>query len=126
MFEVSAEQTFAAGHALRGYQGKCENVHGHNYRVRVTLAGEQLNSIGLLVDFVDMKRLMKEIIEYLDHKFINDLPPFDKVNPTAENMAQWFCEQFQKGLDDGLAQVPARVKEVVIWETEKNIATYRP
>jgi 6-pyruvoyltetrahydropterin/6-carboxytetrahydropterin synthase len=126
MFEVSAEQTFAAGHALRGYQGKCENVHGHNYRVRVTLAGEQLNSIGLLVDFVDMKRLMKEIIEYLDHKFINDLPPFDKVNPTAENMAQWFCEQFQKGLDDGLAQVPARVTEVVIWETEKNIATYRP
>jgi 6-pyruvoyltetrahydropterin/6-carboxytetrahydropterin synthase len=73
-----------------------------------------------------MKRLMKEIIEYLDHKFINDLPPFDKVNPTAENMAQWFCEQFQKGLDDDLAQVPARVKEVVIWETEKNIATYRP
>jgi len=126
MFEVSAEQTFAAGHALRGYQGKCENVHGHNYRVRVTLAGEELNSIGILVDFVEMKRLMKQIIEYLDHRFINDLPPFDKLNPTAENMARWMYEEFQKGLESGLAEVPARVKEVVVWETEKNIATYRP
>ena len=73
-----------------------------------------------------MKRRMKQIIEYLDHRFINDLPPFDKLNPTAENMARWMCEEFQKGLDDGLAEVPARVKEVVVWETEKNIATYRP
>jgi len=126
MFEVSAEQTFAAGHALRGYQGKCENVHGHNYRVRVTLEGEELNSIGLLVDFVDMKRAMKRIIEYVDHRFINDLPPFDTVNPTAENMAKWFCDEFQKKLHEGLAEVPARVSEVVVWETEKNIAKYRP
>jgi len=126
MFEVSAEQTFAAGHALRGYKGKCENVHGHNYRIRVTIEGEQLNSIGLLVDFVVMKRLMKEIIEYWDHKFINDLPPFDKINPTAENMAKWFFEQMQKGLENGAAEVPARVTEVRVWETERNIAVYRP
>jgi 6-pyruvoyltetrahydropterin/6-carboxytetrahydropterin synthase len=126
MFEVSADQTFAAGHALRGYQGKCENVHGHNYRVRVTLQGEELNSIGLLVDFVDIKRAMKEIIEYWDHKFINDLPPFDKLNPTAENMAWWFCQQMQEKLQGGLAQVPVTIKEVTLWETEKNIAVYRP
>ena len=126
MFEISAEQTFAAGHALRGYKGKCENVHGHNYRVRVTIAGEKLNPIGLLVDFVDMKRLMKEIIEYWDHRFINDLPPFDQINPTAENMAQWFCEQMQQKLDSGVAQVPVEVKSVTIWETDSNIATYVP
>ena len=126
MFEVSVEQTFAAGHALRGYKGKCENVHGHNYRVRVTIEGERLNSIGLLVDFVEMKRLMKEIIEYLDHRFINDLPPFDEVNPTAENMALWFHERVQEKLDSGAAEVPVRVTEVTIWETDTNIATYRP
>ena len=126
MFEVSAEQTFAAGHALRGYQGKCENVHGHNYRVRVTLEGENLNEIGLLVDFVYMKQVMKRIIEYWDHRFINDLPPFDQINPTAENMALWFCERMQQELAAGGADVPARVKEVTIWETDANIATYRP
>ena len=126
MFEVSAEQSFAAGHALRGYKGKCENVHGHNYRIRVTIEGEQLNSIGLLVDFVEMKRLMKEIIEYWDHKFINDLPPFDEINPTAENMAKWFFERMQEGLANGVAEVPARIKEVKVWETDRNIATYHP
>jgi 6-pyruvoyltetrahydropterin/6-carboxytetrahydropterin synthase len=126
MFEISAEQTFAAGHALRGYKGKCENVHGHNYRVRVTIAGEKLNSIGLLVDFVELKRLMKQIIEYWDHRFINDLPPFDKINPTAENMALWFCERMQEKLDSGSADVPVEVTEVTIWETDTNIATYRP
>ena len=88
MFEVSVEQTFAAGHALRDYKGKCENVHGHNYRVRVTIAGEQLDAAGLLVDFVDIKRLMGGAIEYLDHRFINDLEPFDKINPSAENSAK--------------------------------------
>ncbi len=126
MFEISAEQTFAAGHALRGYKGKCENVHGHNYRVRVTVTGEKLNSIGLLVDFVDMKRVMKEIIEYWDHRFINDLPPFDKINPTAENMARWFCDKMQNELESGVAEVPVRVTSVTIWETDTNIATYRP
>ncbi len=126
MFEISADQTFAAGHALRGYKGKCENVHGHNYRIRVTLQGEKLNSIGLLVDFVVLKRAMKEIIEYWDHRYINDLPPFDTLNPTAENMALWFCEQMEERLQSGLAEVPVAIKEVVVWETEKNIATYRP
>lgn len=125
MFEISAEQTFAAGHALRGYKGKCENVHGHNYRVRVTLEGERLNPIGLLYDFVDLKRLMKDIIEYWDHRFINDLPPFDVINPTAENMAKWFFEQVRQRLDAAPSEVPVRVTEVVVWETDANIARYR-
>ena len=126
MFEVSVDQAFAAGHALRGYQGKCENVHGHNYRVRVTIEGEQLNSIGLLVDFVEIKRILRDSIEYLDHRFINDLPPFDKLNPTAENMAWYFFDEVSKGLENGAAEVPARVKEVLIWETDTSVATYRP
>jgi 6-pyruvoyltetrahydropterin/6-carboxytetrahydropterin synthase len=126
MFEVSVEQTFAAAHALRGYQGKCENVHGHNYRVRVTIEGERLDATGLLVDFVEIKRLMRRTIDYLDHRFINDLPPFDTLNPTAENMARYFYEEMDQALRAGAADVPARVKEVTVWETETSLATYRP
>ncbi len=126
MFEVCVEQSFAAGHALRGYRGKCENVHGHNYRVRVTIEGERLNSIGLLVDFVEIKRLMKAAIDYLDHRFINDLPPFTDWNPTAENMARYFYEEIRKGLEATPGEVPARVREVQVWETDTAAATYRP
>src|SRR6185312_8762943 len=78
MFEVCIEHTFAAGHALREYKGKCENVHGHNYRVQVTLRGEKLDKTGLLADFVDLKRLLREISEPLDHVFLNDMEPFTR------------------------------------------------
>ena len=122
MFEVSAEGTFSAAHALRGYKGKCENVHGHNYRVRVTLAGEQLDANGLLVDFVEVKRAMREVIEKLDHKLLNDVPPFDTVNPSAENMARYFYEEVSREL----AFAPARVTEVKLWETDTATVTYRP
>jgi len=81
MFEVSVEETFAAGHALRNYHGKCENVHGHNYRVQVTMEGEELNDAGLLVDFADVKRLVRAVVARLDHQFLNDLAPFDAINP---------------------------------------------
>src|SRR5205814_1131371 len=121
MFEVSVEQTFAAGHALRNYHGKCENVHGHNYRVRITVKGEKLNSIGLLVDFIELKRVMGQVIDYLDHRFINDLPPFDVVNPSAENLAKYFHEQVSGGLQN---DVPVTISEVTVWETETSAAVY--
>ncbi len=123
MFEVSVEQTFAAGHALRDYKGKCENVHGHNYRVQVTVAGEHLADNGLLVDFLELKRLMHGVIEYLDHRFINDLSPFDVINPSAENMAKYFHDEISRGL---AADAPVRVSEVRIWETDTSVAVYRP
>src|SRR4028119_469799 len=93
MFEVTVEQTFAAGHSLREYKGKCENVHGHNYRVQVTVEGTELNRIGLLVDFVDLKRAVRQVIDILDHQFINDLEPFTTVNPSAENLAKYFYDE---------------------------------
>ena len=126
MFEVSVEQTFAAGHALRNYHGKCENVHGHNYRVRVLVEGKELDDAGLLVDFVEMKRIMRDIIERLDHQFLNDVPPFDKLNPSAENMARYFFEEMVRLLDSGARKNPVRVSEVKIWETDTATATYRP
>src|SRR5579862_3288078 len=93
MFEVSVEYTFAAGHALRGYKGKCENVHGHNYKVQMVVAGEQLDSTGLLMDFVEIRKTIKVLVERLDHHFLNDLAPFDKINPSAENIAKYFFDE---------------------------------
>ena len=85
MFEVSVEEVFPAGHSLRNYHGKCEDLHGHNYKVRVILAGKELDSTGLLYDFVHLKRVIQEVIASLDHKYLNELPPFDTLNPSAEN-----------------------------------------
>ncbi len=122
MFEVSVEQSFAAGHALRNYHGKCENVHGHNYKVRVTVAGERLDETGLLVDFVEIKRLMTAAIDYLDHRFINDLAPFDEINPSAENIAKFFYDRVSRWIGAN----GVRVAEVKIWETDTSSAVYRP
>jgi len=124
MFQVSVEETFSSGHALRGYKGKCENVHGHNYRVQITLEGPQLDSIGLLVDFTHLKQVIREIIKRLDHQFINDLEPFTSINPSAENLAKYFYEEViskVKELPPG-----ARVTDAVIWETDTAFARYRP
>jgi 6-pyruvoyltetrahydropterin/6-carboxytetrahydropterin synthase len=122
MFQVSVEETFSAGHALRGYKGKCENLHGHNYRVQVTLEGPQLDAIGLLIDFTLLKHVVRNIIKRLDHQFINELEPFTNVNPSAENMAKYFYEEIASQLED--LPAGAQVKEVVIWETDTAMAKY--
>ena len=81
MFEVAVEESFSAGHALRGYRGKCENTHGHNYKVRVTLAGEKLDGTGLLFDFAELRQQIHQVIQSLDHRFLNEIPPFTELNP---------------------------------------------
>ncbi|MGA8027801.1 MAG: 6-carboxytetrahydropterin synthase QueD [Bryobacteraceae bacterium] len=120
MFEIYVEHTFAAGHALRNYHGKCENVHGHNYRVQVGIEGPALDDNGLLYDFAELKKRLRETSEYLDHQFINDLKPFDRLNPSAENIAKFICEEIQKDLKTAL------VSYVRVWETDTSCATYRP
>ena len=123
MFEVSVEHTFAAGHALRNYRGKCENVHGHNYRVQVIVRGEELDQTGMLADFVELKRLLRAISEPLDHIFLNDIEPFREVNPSAENIARYIWEKMTEGLR---VDNPVEVAEVKVWETDIQSATYRP
>ena len=123
MYEVTVEAGFSSGHYLRNYKGKCENPHGHNYKVRVTLAGRELDHAGLLLDFKDLKSVMKHVIDYLDHRMINDLEPFTKLNPSAENIAKYFYDETNTGLrarTDGRVQV----KSVTIFETDTSIATY--
>ena len=123
MFEVSVEETFAAGHALRNYKGKCENPHGHNYRVQITFSGPDLDSAGLLVDFVDVKKLMHTVVDRLDHQYLNDLAPFDVLNPSAENMAKYFYDEIGGALERG---TPVKLQEVRVWETDTSCAAYRP
>jgi len=123
MFEVSVDETFAAGHALRGYRGKCENVHGHNYKVRVTLAGEKLDSIGLLFDFRNLKLMVNEIIEELDHKYLNDIEPFRELNPTAENMAKYFYDQIKSRMETR-TKGRVQLRRIKLWETDTTTATY--
>src|ERR1700683_4088970 len=98
MYEVSVDETFAAAHQLRDYGGKCEDLHGHNYKVRVVVTGEKLDDTGLLCDFVDLKHALRTVIRSLDHKYLNELPPFDKLNPSAENIAWYICEETAKQL----------------------------
>ena len=123
MFEVTIEAGFSSGHYLRNYQGKCENPHGHNYRVLVTLAGAELDQAGLLLDFKILKTLLKPVVEYLDHQMINDLPPFTEINPSAENLARYFYDQTSRQLQ-ALTSGRVSVKDCTVFETDTSFARY--
>lgn len=122
MFEVCVEHTFAAAHALRNYHGRCENVHGHNYRVQVRVSGPELDESGMLVDFVELKRLLRGISDRLDHQFLNEIDPFQTVNPSAENIAKYLFDELSGNLRSENA---AEVEEVTVWETDIQYARYR-
>jgi 6-pyruvoyltetrahydropterin/6-carboxytetrahydropterin synthase len=123
MFQVSVDETFSAGHALRGYKGKCENPHGHNYKVRIILEGQGLDATGLLYDFTDLKQVIRGIVAGVDHKFLNDQAPFDTINPSAENLAKFFYDEISRQMNGAAG---ARISGVTIWETDTTSATYWP
>jgi 6-pyruvoyltetrahydropterin/6-carboxytetrahydropterin synthase len=123
MYEVTVEDSFAAGHYLRDYKGKCENPHGHNYKVRITLRGAQLDKAGLLLDFKELKEIMKHVIDRLDHQMLNDIDPFTSLNPSAENLARYFYEQAGERLK-ALTQGRVAIGDVTIWETDTTTARY--
>jgi len=123
MYEISVDATFAAAHNLRDYYGKCEDLHGHNYKVRVVVEGPELDSTGLLYDFVHLKQVIQSVIQSLDHKYLNELAPFDTLNPSAENIARHIYNETAKRLRP--SPNAARVRDVTIWETDTSAATYR-
>lgn len=120
MYEISIITSFAAAHNLRGYKGKCEAIHGHNWKVEVYLQARELDEIGLALDFKVMKKEAERLIENLDHKFLNEVSPFDKINPSSENLARYIYENLSKKLNDGIRKI-SRVK---VWESEDAAATY--
>jgi 6-pyruvoyltetrahydropterin/6-carboxytetrahydropterin synthase len=123
MYEVTVEADFSSGHYLRNYHGRCENPHGHNYKVRVTLTGEALDQTGLLLDFKQLKLVLRPVIDRIDHQMLNDLEPFTEVNPSAENIARYFYDQTNEQLGSMTAG-RVRVKDCTIWETDTTSATY--
>ena len=121
MYEVRVESRFSAAHALREYEGNCERLHGHNWKVEIRLAAEGLNDQGLAIDFRQAKALLNEVLDGLDHRFLNDLEPFRKENPSTEVLARYIFEELTARFPGGV-----RLTEVTAWETPGCAATYRP
>ena len=121
MYQVSVEGHFDAAHFLRDYGGKCENVHGHRFKVVVSLTATKLNEIGLAYDFVELKRHLGEVLSRFDHTSLNDVQPFDKINPSSENIAATIYEQL-KGLFSG----GITLSSVEVWESPESRIVYSP
>jgi len=121
MFVVTVQAHYDSAHFLRHYQGKCERMHGHRYVVEVALATEQLDAAGISFDFVDVKRELRLLAEYLDHQNLNELPPFDTIEPSAEEQARWFHGELRRRLPAAMA---AGLVYVKVWETPTQFALY--
>ncbi|MFB3882411.1 MAG: 6-carboxytetrahydropterin synthase QueD [Armatimonadota bacterium] len=124
MFELSVECQFSAAHCIRGHPGRCSRLHGHNYRVVVSVSAEQLNDQGMVIDFADLKAICQRAIDPLDHTVLNELVPFEAMNPTAEELARHI-----HGLIAGelsmMGESRVKLTQVTVYESEKSYATYR-
>ncbi len=120
MYELMIESQFSAAHQLRGYKGKCENLHGHNWRVQVVITADKLNEIGLAIDFHELKKITNEFLSTLDHKVLNEVFPFTEINPSSENIAKWLFDSFKKKL----TAENINMLSTTVWESETASATY--
>jgi len=120
MYEVIIREHFSAAHQLRDFDGICENLHGHNWKVEVVIVAEKLNSIGVVVDFSVVEKYTKEVIDIFDHQVLNEIPYFHDFNPSAENISRFVFEELKKKL----SHEPVQVKKVTIWETDNLGASY--
>jgi 6-pyruvoyltetrahydropterin/6-carboxytetrahydropterin synthase len=116
MYSIKVEAHFSAAHNLRGYRGKCEELHGHNWRVEAVVSCNKLDKIGMALDFKCLKTRLNKILEKLDHKYLNNIPYFKKANPTSENIARFIYESLKP-------QVKA-LSAITVWESENACATY--
>ena len=126
MFEVHVTTTFPAAHALRNYYGKTEPIHGHNWRAKITIAGPQVDSMGLLIDFVPLQKEIARVIGRLDHQFLNEVTPFDTVNPSAENIAHYLWQEFSVSVPPMQPEFSVSVSRIEVWETDTCSAVYLP
>jgi 6-pyruvoyltetrahydropterin/6-carboxytetrahydropterin synthase len=119
-WSVCKDFRFSAAHQIRGHRGGCENLHGHNYRVRVWARAAILDSLGMVLDFADVKRVLEEVAGPFDHRFLNEIPPFDVRNTTAELLAEYLFVELARRLDDPRVQVT----RVEVWENEGACAAF--
>jgi 6-pyruvoyltetrahydropterin/6-carboxytetrahydropterin synthase len=121
MYELTVRDHFDAAHSLRGYPGECARLHGHTWDVAVTVAGEALDGIGIVYDFKRLKEDLHRVLGDYDHVFLDEVPPFDEVNPTAENLARIICGRLSTTVG-----TEVRVVEVAVWESPVAKVVYRP
>ncbi len=120
-FALSVTVDFAAAHQLHGYEGNCARLHGHNWKIIVEVTGQKLDDVGMVMDFKTIKKAAREAAKRLDHQFLNEIAPFDEINPTAEHIAVWFFVE----LSGVLNQPNARVNAITVWENDYSAVTYR-
>lgn len=111
---------FASAHTLRDYPGACSRMHGHNWKVEVEVSATQLDDVGMAIDFKHIKQAARELGGELDHRYLNEIPPFDQINPTAENIAAWLY----KGIGDKINNEHIQVCAITLWETERACVRY--
>jgi len=120
MYEITIETHFSAAHRLRQYDGECERLHGHNWKVEISVISEILNELGMVMDFKDLKDKSKALINRFDHQYLNDIPPFDRINPTTENMAKYIFDELSKLINTE----NIKISKVSIWESDTCSASY--
>ncbi len=120
MYEITVEAEFSSAHSLRGYEGGCESLHGHNWRVEVFVRSSLLDALGMVMDFRTLKGRIKTLVEDLDHRNLNEVPPFDSINPTAENISRHIYE----GVSAALEEEGVKVSMVRVWESSTASAAY--
>ena len=120
MYHLTIHTHFAAAHNLMHYQGDCENLHGHNWKVEVTVSARELDKAGLGIDFKVLKRDTKVLLDQLDHKYLNELPWFREVSPSSENIARFLFEKLSDQLNNG----NVKVEKVNVWESDYACASY--
>ncbi|MBD3292782.1 MAG: 6-carboxytetrahydropterin synthase QueD [Armatimonadia bacterium] len=121
MYELTVERDFSAAHLMRDYPGACARLHGHNYRVLLSVQGDALDERGMLLDFAELKSAFDGILDGLDHRNLNEIPPFDEINPSSENLARYIYER----ASDALGGEDVRVASVTIYESATSSVTYR-
>ncbi|MCD6377027.1 MAG: 6-carboxytetrahydropterin synthase QueD [Caldisericaceae bacterium] len=119
MYQLSIDLMISASHQLRGYQGPCQRIHGHNWKVQVVIQSDTLNSIGMVIDFKDLTDLAWQVVGKFDHQMLNEIEPFNKINPTAENMSRYFFKEIARLLPSGV-----KMKAIRLWETPKYMVEY--
>jgi 6-pyruvoyltetrahydropterin/6-carboxytetrahydropterin synthase len=118
VFEIRVEDNFSSAHRLREYKGKCEALHGHNWKVEIFIESENLDKIGIVTDFKKIKKLLSQVLEKLDHAFLNDITYFKNVNPTSENIAKYIFVKLQE------KDKKLNLKKVTVWESDNSAASF--
>jgi len=127
MYALTVSAEFAAAHRLRGYAGECENLHGHNWKVEASVVADSLDDVGFVVDFKDFKKWLNDVLEGLDHRFLNEVEPFTDENPSSENIARFIFHELRKSLALYVEKSGGKeiaVRKVTVWETERAAASY--